>query len=209
MDKLILVCCPALILNKSFSSKLSLNLKAENRQQFGAFNPSTFNSAYTGDFFYVTPLLVYKYDAAHKFAMGYLARFRSGNYNQRFIQQYIQTYAVRGYKLGLRLVTDQTITHSNTWQFRFRWRNNILLPLKGELADKKEAYFKLNQELLAIHTKQINDIEARLVPSFGWVFNKNNKLELGLDYRVANFITKNTSAESDIRLAINWYLKIP
>ena len=61
--------------------------------------------------------------------------------------------------------------------------------LNGKDVDPKEFYLKLNNEYLFTIEGRETDLELRLIPALGYAFNDNNKFELGIDYRINEFIS--------------------
>ena len=106
--------------------------------------------------------------------------------------------------MSYRFALDQTFDEKT--EIRLRFRVATELPLNGKKVDEKEAYLKLNQEVLNNFEAGQYDTELRLIPAVGYKFTDNNKLELGFDYRLDSFL--NNEPRHTAWVAVNWYLKI-
>lgn len=198
---------PSINFNHKLDKGWGLNGKVENRQQFGAFKSGVWEEMYATDFLDLSLLAVRKVRLNYKLAGGFLVRNLAGAFTYRSIQQLIHNYKFNKYKLTWRLAADQT--YSESWVFRARWRNNIFIPLNGEKANQGETYLKFNQETLALFDTEATDLEFRIVPLFGYYFSSSNKLEIGLDYRISDFMQNDSNYNQNLRCSINWYLKLP
>lgn len=198
---------PSINVNHKIDEYWGLNGKVENRQQLGIFKSGLWENRYSGDFLDLSLLAVRKVSLSYKLTGGFLIRNRAGTFTYRSIQQLIHNYKFNKYKLTWRLATDQT--YSESWGFRARWRNNIFIPLNGEKANQGETYLKFNQETLGLFDTEATDLEFRIVPLFGYYFSSSNKLEIGLDYRIGDFIQNDSRYDQNLRCSVNWYLKLP
>ncbi len=140
----------------------------------------------------------------NKFAFGFLARVTNERIIQRYIQQFIILRNYDGFRMSYRFSADQTFGETNV--FRFRYRTSSEIPLEGLKVDKSEFYLKLNQEILNNFQNNNYDMELRFVPNLGYKFKDNNKVEIGMDYRINNFL--NTLPRHTAFIALNWYVKI-
>lgn len=133
-----------------------------------------------------------------------LLRYRNDRFFYRSIQQYTFVKEFEKFELGHRIRSDQTFTGNGYDEARLRYRITFLVPLSGTKINAKEPYLKFNNEYLFGINEDIEfETELRLIPLFGFSFNKFNKIELGIDYRLRNFLLFNTSHQ--VWLNLGWY----
>lgn len=197
---------PSININKKVNSLWKLNLKIESRQPFriGTFGqPAETKFQYErADF---TLLTSRKIGANSKAAAGMMLRFRDGDLIHRSIQQYSVVRRYPGFRLGQRFSTDQTFAPQTATQYRFRYRIGADFALNGQAVDHREFYLKLTNEYLTIIQEEI-DLEIRLVPTLGYAYTDNNKLELGLDYRLDSILAQNL--RSNFWFTVGWFVAI-
>ncbi len=138
-------------------------------------------------------------------AGGYLVRLRENQTFHRFIQQYTIVRRYETFRMAHRFSSDQTFTSDNPWELRIRYRITAEIPLNGQSVDPGEYYLKLNNEYLNSWQESEHDLEIRMVPLTGFVFNDSNKLEFGLDYRLSSFIDGNS--RHSFWFNLGWFLK--
>lgn len=198
---------PSLNFNKNITEVWQLNFEIESRQQLSA---GLFEEETALNYEYIltdlTTIAARKVGANGGIGVGYLFRINGDRIIQRSLQQYTYTKRLQGIRLGHRLRIDQTFEKSQNPVFRARYRFGSEISLNGQEVDPKEWYLKVNNEYLGIFETGENDLEIRLVPVLGYVFTDANKMEVGLDYRVSNFIADVSSHR--FWLALNWYLKL-
>ncbi|WP_203256884.1 DUF2490 domain-containing protein [Hyunsoonleella ulvae] len=184
----------------------TLNSRVEARQVFseGNFNKSEI----LGSKYLFTDVtnFVSKKIYNKSFGGGYLTRFGRDIVMHRFIQQYLYIREYSTFKLSHRLRADQSFEVQNKPEFRFRYRIALEKPINGQTLNLNEFYFKLNNEYLN-KFKEGYDIEVRIVPLLGYTLSEKERLEFGLDYRVAAFI-KASETEHKFWLRINYYWKL-
>lgn len=198
---------PRINLNQKMEKGWKLNYKVESRFTGieGEFNKSTtFTPSYT--LTDIAMLASKKTGLNNSFAGGFLVRFRDGGIDQRFIQQFTLVKRYNSFRLSHRFVSDQTVKESAANIFRFRYRLSSEIPLNGHAVDANEFYLKVNHEYLHAFESSQYDLEIRLVPLIGYVFKDTNKIEWGIDYRINNFIHRNTS--NSFWLTFNWFISI-
>lgn len=139
-------------------------------------------------------------------AGGYLLRFRNGSIDQRFIQQFTLVKRYNRFRLSHRFAADQTLKRELADTFRLRYRITSEIPLNGYSVDANEFYIKVNHEYLHAFESREYDLEVRLVPLLGYVFKDTNKIEWGVDYRINNFIHRNS--KNSFWLTFNWFISI-
>ena len=198
---------PSINLNKKLKNDWSVNFKIESRQILeegiiGDDNPTQYEYGLT-DF---TWIAAKKVQINQTLAGGYLIRIRDQKPTHRFIQQYVITKNYSGFRLSHRFVSDQTFDEGEPLELRLRYRISTLFPLTGQSIDSKEFYLKLNHEYLNSFQQGNYDLEIRLIPFVGYTFNKNNKFEFGLDYRVNSFLENNT--DNRYWLSLNWFVAL-
>ncbi len=196
---------PSINLNYKLENDWSLNSKIESRQllQTGEFNGST-ESEYNYILTDISMITAKKVGLNSRVAGGYLIRLREEKLFHRFIQQYTVVQRITGFRLVHRFSTDQTFSKEEKPEFRLRYRIASEVALSGESVDPNEFYFKFNNEYLKSWQDADNDLEIHLVPLLGYNLVNNNKIEMGLDYRVNSFLDNNT--RHSFWMNVNWFI---
>jgi len=206
-DTYLLGTLPSLSLNKGINSNWSLNLKAESRLRFmqGEFGGNSTSDLHLqlADFALTASR---KTGLNNALAGGYLIRLRREQTFYCFIQQFTIVKRYESFRMAHRFSSDQTFNNDNPWELRLRYRITAEIPLNGQSVDPGEFYLKLNNEYLNGWQEGDSDLEIRLVPLAGFVFNDSNKLEFGLDYRMFSFIDGNSC--NGFWFNIGWFLKV-
>lgn len=195
---------PAFNFNKKFEKGWVLNTRLESRQIFkeGTFSQEN-NFNYQWELTDLIILGAKKITPSTTVAGGYLIRNREGAWFYRAIQQMVYVWQPTGIRWAYRFSTDQTFTQNETPEFRFRNRITLEKSLNGALVDVREFYFKFNNEYLFSLQNSETQLEMRLVPLLGYEYNKNNKIEAGLDYRVSSVLDK--IDDHRFFIAISWF----
>lgn len=198
---------PSVNVNRKLQKDWSLNVKLESRQvyQKGEFS----GDAERGFDYQLTDLTIVgakKVGFYSRVGAGYLLRFRDGKLIQRANQQFNYTKQYDKFRLSHRLMSDQTFFADMAPEFRFRYRISAQRPLNGTSLDLREFYLKFNNEYVNSWQESDYDLEIRLVPMLAFSINKQNKVEVGLDYRIGSFIK--SDARNSFWLAINWFVEI-
>jgi hypothetical protein len=198
---------PSVNLNAKLKNDWALNTKIESRQllQNGEFKGSV-DKKYKYVLTDFSLIASKKVGLNSRIGAGYLIRLEGGAQIHRFIQQFIVVKRMSGYRLAHRFLSDQTFSKIETPQFRFRYRITSEIPLNGESVDPKEFYVKLNNEYLNSFQTADYDLEIRLVPLLGYDLADNNKIEMGVDYRVNSFLKRR--AEHSFWVSLNWFIEI-
>jgi hypothetical protein len=198
---------PAINLNKKFENDWSINAKIESRQLLSS---GVFNAPADTEYKYVLTdfsiILAKKLGLNSRIAGGYLIRVEEGELIQRFIQQYTAVNRMPAYRLAHRFLADQTFSKTEKPDYRLRYRITSEIPLDGESADPKEFYLKISNEYVNSLQDNIYDLEIRLIPLLGYGVNENNKIEIGLDYRVNSLFDNNS--RHTFWTSINWFIEI-
>jgi len=150
----------------------------------------------------MSSILSIKTGLNQSFNFGYLLRLKNSETIHRTFQHYNIIQQQLTYKLAHRFAFEQFYQEGFSPEFRTRYRIGFQKALNGEKLDVKEFYVKLANEYLYDFT----DLEIRLTPYLGYQMTKKNKLELGLDYRLSNFI--NDCAVNDLWFRATWYISI-
>lgn len=198
---------PSINLNQKINSDWRLNVKVESRQflRVGRFGqPSKAEFEY--ERMDVSAISSRKAGANSKLAGGIMLRQRGRQFLFRSIQQYSIVRPRNGYRLGHRFSADQTFEAEVPVLYRFRYRIGADFALNGQAVDRREFYGKLTNEYLAVLQGADIDLEIRLVPSIGYAYTDNNKLELGLDYRLDSIFTPNL--RSNFWISLGWYISL-
>lgn len=198
---------PSLNLNARLKSDWSLNLRAESRQLFlrGVLDGET-----EADYRYVLTdfslIAAKKVGLNSRLAGGYLLRVENGELTQRFIQQYTAVQKLARFRLAHRFVFDQTLSPGEQPEFRLRYRIASEIPLDGASADPGEFYLKISNEYLHRLQSAEYDLEVRLIPLLGFDLSDRLKIESGLDYRLASFLSG--KARHSYWMALNFFIEI-
>jgi uncharacterized protein (DUF736 family) len=137
---------------------------------------------------------------------GYLVRLEDDSFTHRFIQQFNNVKSLDVLSVAHRIVADETFSRDNSPEFRIRYRLGLEMPLNGQQIDPREFYGKVNNEYLGIFSNSDPDLEIRGLLALGYNASDNNKVELGLDYRVNEF---NAPVKANqFWLTIAWFLSI-
>lgn len=196
---------PSININTDLKKGWGFNFKSEFRYSFKEgikdLEPSLENEYLLTDISFLTSKSV---GLGNQIVFGFLARLEKDKLIQRYIQQFILVKKYDGYRMSHRFATDQTL--DDVTEIRLRYRITTEIPLDGKLVDAKEFYLKLNQEVLHNFAPKTYDLEFRIVPFLGYKFKDNNKIEVGLDYRLDSFLKG--FAQHSSWISVNWYLKI-
>lgn len=193
---------PALNLRKSLHNNWKLNFKVESRQQFSK-KTNGINQNYEYLLTDLSVIVAKKTGLNNSLASGYLTRLEDGSTSHRFIEQFTIVRRYNGFRLSHRFRADFTLNNNEKPETRLRYRIAPEIPLSGLAVDKNEFYLKMNNEYVLSFQNRQEDLEVRLVSSLGYRLSKNNRFELGLDYRIDNFVSNNT--RSRYWLLLNWY----
>ena len=198
---------PSVNVNTQLPQQWSLNTKLESRQLLAS---GTFGDAQPTEYRYVLTDLstmgARKVGLNSRIAAGYLIRFRGPQISHRFIQQYSMVQRLPYFRLGHRLVTDQTLVPNQKPEYRLRYRLATELPLNGQSADPKEFYLKLSNEYLNSLEDTRYDLEIRLATLLGYTVSEHHKLELGIDYRLGSLVQ--SVARHSYWTSLNWYIDL-
>lgn len=198
---------PSININKKVKNDWSYNVKLEARQ---LLREGDFNGPVNTDFDYVLTdislITTKKVGLNSRIAGGYLIRLRGEEIIQRTIQQFTTVKRMVGFRLAHRFVSDQTFASAEGPEFRLRYRIGTEIPLNGEAVDPTEFYIKVNNEYLNSWQAKDFDLEIRLVPFLGYAISGNNKIELGLDYRIRSFL--DTKTHQNFWVGINWFIEL-
>jgi hypothetical protein len=192
---------PSLNINKKLQKDWSLHFKAESRQ--GLIN---------GDFNYeylltdISLIAATKIGISTTIAGGYLIRIDEGQINNRAIQQISFVKRYPGFRLSHRISSDQTFQRDDQTEVRLRYRLSSEIPLEGQSLDPGEFFLKMNNEYLNSFQGDEYDLELRLAAFLGYAFGSDNKLEIGVDYRVDSFIDNNP--RNRFWISLNFYQTI-
>ena len=198
---------PKFNLSKGLSQGFKLNLKLESRQIlrdgiFGENNDWNYDYSLTD----LAAVLGKKSGVRSSFAGGFQIRRRNEQWFYRIIQQFSFVQKYSQFRLGHRFGFDQTFVEGKSPAFRFRYRVSAEFPISGQQVDRGELYLKIGNEYLPKLQAATGSIEVRLLPVLGINFTDNNKLELGLDYRLDKF--SDPGIRQSYWTVIAWYLKI-
>lgn len=174
---------PSININKKLEQDWAINFRVESRH---VFFDKTFNYNYILTDFSVA--VSKKINLHSSVIFGYLLRTEKAEVSNRMFQQFNFIKPYNGITIGHRFGLDQTFSIFESPEFRFRYRITAEIPLKGQSSDPLELFIKFNNEYLNEIQSNIYDLEIRLAGYLGYNFNRNSKIELGIDYRLNSFI---------------------
>lgn len=183
---------PQVNVNLSLAGKWRLNTKLESRPliSIGEFGSQL------SDFEYrltdLSLLAARKIGLGQSIAGGYLLRSLPGEFRHRFIQQYSFVQSFSTFRLGHRIVSDQTFAPTAEAIARLRYRISFEFPLNGQSVDPREFYLKISHEYVNILQSRRYDLEIRGMPLLGYNTSDHSRFEVGLDYRLGSFLTDST-----------------
>lgn len=198
---------PTIYIDKKLNSKYSIIYKNEYRHEYrhGYFNKK---SEYNYQFIHLDFSLIgiKKINENLSFGIGYIARVTKDETLNRTLLQLVFKKEYNHIKTSHRLVSDQTFSKIINDKYRLRYRFSSKFPIFKNKELNTEKYIKLNNEYLYSLTNDGYDFEIRILPYLGFIFNENNKLEIGMDYRINSFL--HDSPYNRIWIGVNWYLKL-
>ena len=196
---------PSINFNQKIDNSWDINFKIESRHFIfdrSISQDDNFNYEYSlSDF---SALAGKKVGLSSKITFGVLTRIEPAAVSYRTLQQYILNGEVNNIRVAHRIAADQTFSSLESTEFRLRYRLSTEIPFAGLKADVKEFYFKVNTEALNSIQDSDYDLELRLVPHIGYIFANKQKIEIGIDNRLASFL--NHTARFTSWITINWYL---
>jgi hypothetical protein len=152
----------------------------------------------------VSSILSLKTNLNQSFNFGYIIRFRNAEKIYRTFQHYNFVSQFSSLKLAHRFAFEQFYQSDKQTTFRTRYRVSMEKPLNGERLDIKEFYLKFSNEYL--YDFERKDLEIRGSPNLGFKASKKDKIEVGLDYRLSNFI--NNSTRNNLWFRTTWYISM-
>ena len=197
---------PQLIISVKLPKNLKLVNKFESRQVFfEKIGTDKIQYNYKYKLTDISTLIDLKTTTNQSIALGYRARISDKKYINQIIQRFSFVQKFDASKIGHRFSSDQTF-NSDSFVLRIRYRFTYEKSLNVNKIDTKEFYLKANNEYLTKFEDNKTSLEIRITPILGYKMDKKNKIELGLDYRVSNFITSNT--KNRLWLILGWYFNI-
>ncbi|MCE6992502.1 DUF2490 domain-containing protein [Dyadobacter sp. CY323] len=184
-----------------------LNTKLETRQIFSEKEPEALAShRFRYERTDLSAVLTTKLSADNTLGGGYLVRLEDKKFTHRLIQQFNNVKNLDLVSIAHRIVTDETFSSGEPAEIRLRYRLGLEKPLNGLQIDPKEFYAKFNNEYLGIWSTKQTDLEIRGLLALGYNATDNNKVELGLEYRVSGF--SETVRAQQFWLSIGWFISI-
>ena len=198
---------PSLNLSKKLKNGWKLDSEIESRQRF---RRGTFGEGITDRFKHervdVALVAAKKVGLNNKIAGGYMIRLTEEKPRHRVMEQLTLVQVFNAFRMAHRIAADQTFGGEDPLEVRLRYRIGVEFPLNGLFVDPNEFYFKITHEYLNKFSEGEYDLEARLVPTLGYLITDTNKVELAIDYRVDSFI--DGGGANNFWLGMNWYLKL-
>lgn len=137
-----------------------------------------------------TLALSFRLGPSSSVAIGNLIRFQGNDFVYRTLQQI--SFSTRNeLRLGHRFRTDQSFISGQSTRYRFRYRFSLEVPLKGQSLNEGEWYLIASVEQIAQVQQARWQWEQRQATALGYYVNSKNKVEVGFDYRLDDFIENN------------------
>lgn len=198
---------PSFNLSKKLEKGWKLDSEIESRQQL---KRGTFGEGVTANFKHervdMSLVVAKKIGLNNKIAGGYMIRLTENKPRHRLMEQLTLVQSLNAFRLAHRFAVDQTFGGEDPTEVRIRYRFGAEFPLSGLFVDPNEFYFKITHEYLNKFAESDYDLEARLVPTLGYLITDTNKVEIAVDYRVDSFIDGGSA--NNFWLGVNWYLKL-
>ncbi len=174
---------PSLNLRKNFPANWTALFKIESRQ-------SLFNQELQYNYLLTDISLVTTKRITPNISVGggYLLRVDGDDFYNRTIQQISYSKKYTDFRIGHRILTDQTFGNNEPTEYRVRYRISAEIPLQGQSIDVNEFYLKTSNEYLNSWENREYDLEIRLLGLIGYTLSSKNDLEIGIDYRANSFI---------------------
>ena len=180
---------PEVSLTKKLSDQNKLNFKIENQEVI--FDNREEGSANPQFRHYRTDLMMF-YDRSVRpgvsVALGVFHRFQENEDANRIIQQLAILQRLRYLRINHRFRTDQTFTKNDDFEFRFRYRISLEIPLQGAELDPGEFYLLASEEPIFSTKGGLFEIENRIAVALGKLYTSREKLEWAIDYRTDGYI---------------------
>ncbi|MCF2502171.1 DUF2490 domain-containing protein [Dyadobacter sp. CY107] len=193
--------------NYKVGKALKLNTKFESRQ---ILSQKEMDKSPNHRFQYertdLTLLLTTKLSINNIIGGGYMIRLEDNTYYHRIIQQFNNVRKFEWFSVAHRVLADETFTNHGLSNFRISYRIGIQKPLNGQYIDPKEFYAKVNNDFLGTWSRDESDFEIGILPTLGYTATANNKIELGVDYRV-NELRKD-SITQQFWVTLGWFISI-
>ncbi|MBX2817597.1 MAG: DUF2490 domain-containing protein [Saprospiraceae bacterium] len=187
---------PTINLNTELTAQWRVNMKVQSRFQQRTENQDQLEHALTD----LALIASRKIKLSNRLGIGAMLRFREEQQVNRLIQQYTLIRQYTAFRLSHRVAADQTWSERSPLEARFRYRILAQIPLNGHTINSREWYAKIGNEYLQSFTEGSYDLELRLSPTLGFEITDQNKIELGLEYRLDSFV------EGESRNRIFWQL---
>lgn len=181
-----------------WSPEYSYSWKSSDRMAYSA-KIAMFNSVENFDdrssIEFIEPQLSFAYGITPrvKIGGGYYYRWSTPlldgyQFEHRLLQQIGFVNYIGDRRIAHRLRTEQRI-RSSSYQNRVRYRISYDFPLEGERLDPGERYLIFSNEVMSAFNKDAADAENRFSAGLGWFFNRQQKFELGLQYRTLDIFS--------------------
>lgn len=197
---------PELSVSYNWAGQWRLTTQIESMQQVWHTDG---DGSLRGDYRYIrtdaTLALSYRLGPSWSVAVGNMARFQGNDFVYRTLQQI--SFSRRGQlRIGHRFRTDQTFVSGQSTRYRFRYRFSIEVPLKGQSLNDGEWYLIASVEQIAQLQEARWEWEQRQATALGYYINRRNKLEVGFDYRLDDFVEAN--GRHRVWTMINYFINL-
>lgn len=206
-DRYVAGTLPQLNVNFSLPKKFRLNTKLESRQLFAERGPNeSDNNRFRYERTDLALVLTKKASLNSTLGGGYLIRLEDNQLIHRLIQQANLVNDLSLITVAHRLVLDETFRPDEPVEVRLRYRLSLEKALNGRQIDPNEMYVKVNNEYLGIWAPGRTDLEIRGSFALGYNAVKDNKVELGFEYRVNEF--DQSSQAHQYWATVSWFINI-
>ncbi|WP_445748800.1 DUF2490 domain-containing protein [Polaribacter sp.] len=137
------------------------------------------------------------------FNFGYILRARDQEIIHRTFQYYNFVNQYGSLKLAHRFAFEQFFQSKKRTTYRIRYQISAEKPLNGERVDVNEFYLKMGNEYLYNFD---NNLEIRFTPYLGFRATKKDRIEIGFDYRISEFIENSTM--NNLWFRTTWYISL-
>lgn len=199
---------PQLSVSHKISDEFSVNVKAESWNallHIPRGEDADWDYDYQGtDFqFFAT----WAFHPLWKVAAGYqLNAGPEGDIQHLSIQQVSFLQRLERIRLGHRFRTDQTYERNEMERYRLRYRLSAEIPIRGLSLDPGEPYFLVSDEVLLRIRDKETSTENRLGVYWGYYMTNKDKIQFGVDYRIAPVFSGD--ARNHFWLRASWYVRI-
>lgn len=198
---------PEISLSYKLSDKIKFNVKVESfHAGFQTADSESPSWAYEYDVTESQFYTSWKINPFQSAAIGYQwAIGKSGKSNHSSIQQYSFVHRPGNLLFAHRLRADQTFYRDESPRYRFRYRLSIEIPLQGQTIDPGEFYLVTSEEVIYGFQGKEGVFQNRLAAFAGHYFRNNDKIQIGLEHRVA---ARRNATVHELWIKVGWFINL-